>query len=179
MIVPSILVNEHGHCGKFDLQRQFACSTEHFPCYTRSVQGTRLPLVPGTCACPCSRRGHNRVLGQFDLALGTNTTYIVRRTKGGIMASTNTSHSERINLRLSETAKRRIEQAASVEGKTVSAFVVSSALETAEKTIERHETIALARNNAMRFFDALADPPPPNDRLSAALEEHAQRVVSR
>lgn len=95
------------------------------------------------------------------------------------MTSTNTAHSERINLRLSETAKRRIEQAASVEGKTVSAFVVSSALETAEKTIERHETVALARNDAMRFFDALADPLPPNDRLSAALEEHSQRVVSR
>ena len=95
------------------------------------------------------------------------------------MVSTNTAHSERINLRLSETAKRQIERAASVEGKTVSAFIVSSALETAEKTIERHETVALAREDATRFFDALADPPPPNNRLSAALEEHARRVVSR
>ena len=94
------------------------------------------------------------------------------------MVSTNTAHSERINLRLGETAKRQIERAASVEGRTVSAFIVSSALETAEKTIERHETVALARENATRFFDALAAPPP-NNRLSAALEEHARRVVSR
>ena len=95
------------------------------------------------------------------------------------MAQTNTVRSERINLRLSEAAKRRIERAASVEGKTVSAFIVSSALETAERTIDRHETVVLAREDAMRFFDALADPPPPNDRLRAALEEHARRVESR
>ena len=95
------------------------------------------------------------------------------------MAQTDTVRSERINLRLSETAKWRIERAASVEGKSVSAFIVSSALENAEKTVRRHETIALAREDAMRFLDALSDPPPPNDRLRAALEEHARRVDSR
>ena len=95
------------------------------------------------------------------------------------MAQTDAVRSERINLRLSETAKRRIERAASVEGKTVSAFIVSSALENAEKTVRRHETIALAREDAARFFGALSDPPPPNDRFRAALEEHARRVDSR
>ena len=94
------------------------------------------------------------------------------------MAHTGTARSERINLRLTESAKRRIEDAASVEGKTVSAFIASSALENAEKAMRRHETIALAREDAKRFFDALADPPPPNDRLRAALEEHARRVDS-
>ena len=95
------------------------------------------------------------------------------------MAQTDTVRSERINLRLSETAKRRIEQAASVEGKTVSAFIVSSALENADKAVRRHEIIALARDDAARFFEALSDPPPPNEHLLAALEEHARRVVSR
>ena len=95
------------------------------------------------------------------------------------MAHTTTTHSERINLRLSGTAKRRIEQAASVEGKTVSAFIVSSALENAEKTVRHHDTIALAREDATRFFDALADPPTPNDRLRAAFKEHARRVDTR
>ncbi|MCY3768250.1 MAG: DUF1778 domain-containing protein [Gammaproteobacteria bacterium] len=95
------------------------------------------------------------------------------------MVQTSTAHNERINLRLSETAKRRIEQAASVEGKTVSAFIVSSALESADRTAHRHETVTLAREDAARFFDALSDPPPPNDRLRAALAEHARRVDSR
>ncbi|WP_428099618.1 DUF1778 domain-containing protein [Candidatus Rariloculus sp.] len=95
------------------------------------------------------------------------------------MALANTTRSERINLRVSETAKRRIEQAASVEGKTVSAFIVSSALENAEKTVRRHETMALDREDAMRFFDALAKPLAPNDKLRAALKEHERRVESR
>ena len=91
----------------------------------------------------------------------------------------NTVRRERINLRLSETAKQRIERAASVEGKTVSAFIVASALESAEKTIDRHETMALAREDAMRFFHALENPPPPNDRLQAALDQHEQHIDSR
>ena len=95
------------------------------------------------------------------------------------MARTITARSERINLRLSEAAKRRIEHAASVEGKTVSAFIVSSALQSAETAIDRHETMRLAREDAMRFFDALGNPPPPNPRLRAALDEHRRRVDSR
>ena len=95
------------------------------------------------------------------------------------MAPANTTRSARIDLRLSQPAERRIERAASVEGKTVSAFVVSSALDSAETTIGRHEAVAPAREAAVRFFDALAEPPPPNDRLRAALEEHARRVESR
>ena len=43
-------------------------------------------------------------------------------------------------------------------------------METAEKTMDRHETMALDRDDALRFFDALTDQPPPNDRLRAALE---------
>ena len=95
------------------------------------------------------------------------------------MAHTDIARTERINLRLSGTAKQRIERAASVEGKTVSAFIVASALEYADKTIDRHETMSLARKDAIRFFHALDNPPPPNDRLRAALDEHDQRVVSR
>ncbi|MDE2812676.1 MAG: DUF1778 domain-containing protein [Gemmatimonadota bacterium] len=82
-------------------------------------------------------------------------------------------------MRLRQTAKQHIEQATSVEGKTISAFIVSSALATAERMIDRHETLALARDDALRLSDTLADPPPPNDRLRMALEEHARRVDSR
>ena len=111
--------------------------------------------------------------------MGTEKTYIHDPIGEGIMAQTDTVRGERINLRLSQTAKRRIEHAASVDGKTVSAFIVSSALENAEKTVRRHEIITLAYEDATRFFDALSDPPPPNDRLRAALEEHTRRVDSR
>ncbi|MDE0272949.1 MAG: DUF1778 domain-containing protein [Gammaproteobacteria bacterium] len=95
------------------------------------------------------------------------------------MPEIDTACGERINVRLSEAEKRRIERAASVEGKTVSAFIVSSALENAGRTGHRNGTLTLHREEAMRLFNALADPPPPNDRLRAALEEHARRVEPR
>ncbi len=95
------------------------------------------------------------------------------------MAQASVTKSERVNLRLNETAKRRIEQAASFEGKTVSGFIVSSALENAEKAIQKRETMALDRRDAKRFFDAIVNPPAPNDKLRTAIDEHRKRVASR
>jgi len=95
------------------------------------------------------------------------------------MARANVTKSERVNLRLNEKAKRRIEQAASFEGKTVSGFIVSSALENAEKTIQKYETMVLDRRDARRFFDVIVNPPAPNDKLRTAMDEHEKRVVSR
>ena len=95
------------------------------------------------------------------------------------MAQASVTKSERVNLRLNEAAKRRIEQAASFEGKTVSGFIVSSALENAEKAIQKHKTMALDRREAKRFFDAIVNPPAPSDKLRTAMDEHRKRVVSR
>jgi len=85
----------------------------------------------------------------------------------------------RINLRLKQTAKMLIERAATFEGKTVSSFIMSSALASAEKTIQEHETIKLNERDAQRFFDALAKPTAFNKRLAEALMEHDRRVESK
>ena len=75
------------------------------------------------------------------------------------MADTTTAKRERINLRLSHEAKQQIEHAA--------------------KSIRDHETLVLGRQDARVFFNAIANPPAPNDRLTAALNEHTRRVDSR
>jgi uncharacterized protein (DUF1778 family) len=95
------------------------------------------------------------------------------------MPRTALTNSERLNLRLHPAAKRRIEQAASFEGKTVSSFIVSSALAAAERTIREHETMVLSRRDAETFLDAIVDPPKPSARLRKAIGEHRRRVVSR
>lgn len=95
------------------------------------------------------------------------------------MPGTASTNSERLNLRLKPDAKRRIEQAAAFEGTTVSSFIVSSALATAERTIRKHETVALSRRDAEVFFDAVINPPRPSAKLAKAIEEHRRRVVSR
>ena len=95
------------------------------------------------------------------------------------MADTTTAKRERINLRLSHEAKQQIEHAAGVEGQTVSRFILSSALAHAEKSIRDHETLVLGRQDASVFFNAIASPPAPNDKLTTALNEHTRRVDSR
>ena len=86
---------------------------------------------------------------------------------------------ERINLRLKQSAKNLIERATTFEGKTVSSFILSSALASAEKTIHEHESIQLNEQDAQRFFDALAKPVRFNKKLTEALVEHDRRVDSK
>lgn len=93
--------------------------------------------------------------------------------------TTSTARNERINLRLKQNAKVLIERAASFEGKTVSNFILSSALARAEKTLLEHESIQLTEQDARVFFEALAKPVEFNAKLTAALEEHARRVDSK
>ncbi|GHU09923.1 hypothetical protein AGMMS50225_12110 [Betaproteobacteria bacterium] len=85
---------------------------------------------------------------------------------------------DRINLRLQHGAKRALERAASFEGKTVSNFILSSALASAEKTIREHDVMRLNAQDSEAFFDALDKPVRFNKKLLAAFGEYEQRVTS-
>lgn len=85
---------------------------------------------------------------------------------------------ERINLRLKHSAKKALERAASFEGKTVSNFILSSALAHAKNTIHEHETMSLNKEDSEAFFNALAKPSSFNKKLATAFEEHEQRVTN-
>jgi uncharacterized protein (DUF1778 family) len=84
---------------------------------------------------------------------------------------------ERINLRLKGTTKRALERAASLEGKTVSQFVLTSALAQAEKAIHEHTVMRLNALDAEAFFSALNRPVRFNSKLAAAMAEHDRRVL--
>ena len=86
---------------------------------------------------------------------------------------------ERINLRLQSRAKRTLERAASFEGKTVSQFILTSALAHAEKTIHEHEVLNLNQQDSEAFLKALEQPVFFNKKLTAAFEEHEQRVIHK
>lgn len=86
---------------------------------------------------------------------------------------------ERINLRLKHSAKKSLERAASFEGKTVSNFILASALAHAEKTIHDHEIMSLNSRDSEAFFHALVKPIRFNKKLLAAFEEHDERVTSK
>jgi len=93
--------------------------------------------------------------------------------------STTQTKDERINLRLKHHAKLMLERAVSFKGQTVSKFILNSALNNAEKTIQEHEVIALNTNDSETFFNALAIPVPFNSKLATTLKEHDRRVTSK
>lgn len=85
----------------------------------------------------------------------------------------------RINLRLRQSTKELIERAARLSGKTVSNFILSSAVTAAEKSVSSHETMTLQTKDAELFFEALSQKVAFNDTLLDAFEEHEERVTSR
>ena len=76
-------------------------------------------------------------------------------------------------------AKRLIARAADFEGKTVSHFILTSALERAEETVRKHQMMTLNAKDSSAFFDALAAPVRFNHKLTAAFEEYDKRVISK
>lgn len=89
------------------------------------------------------------------------------------------NNKERINIRLDSTVKNLLEHAAGLEGKSVSKFVLHSALEQAKKTVQEHESMVLNTKYSKIFFDALATQVPFNSDLNDALSEHSRRVISK
>ena len=89
------------------------------------------------------------------------------------------SKSERFNLRLNPGAKAQIERAAAFSGKSVNAFILQCAVQTAQETIDTHETMQLERSDADKFLSALDRPWQTNTALYKALNQHTRDVVSR
>jgi uncharacterized protein (DUF1778 family) len=85
---------------------------------------------------------------------------------------------DRINLRLSRGAKRKLERAAAYADKTLTDFVIDVALQKADAIVRKNEVITLTPAEWERFQAMLLDPPVPNRRLRRAFAEHA-RVVRR
>ncbi len=83
---------------------------------------------------------------------------------------------DRLGFRFDEPTKGLIERAAQLERRKVSDFCLSAIAEAARRTIAEHETLHLSERDRAAFFDALIDPPEPNERLARALADHARRV---
>lgn len=79
---------------------------------------------------------------------------------------------ERLEARITKRQKALFEKAATVQGTTVSQFVINSAQEAAIRTLEEQEIIELGRRDQEIFVNALLNPASPNQRLRAAIERH-------
>ena len=75
---------------------------------------------------------------------------------------------ERLQLRLDAQAKSRLQRAASYRHKTVSQFVLTTALEEADKVIRENEIVTLSNPDWKLLYEALEHPPTPNPALAQA-----------
>jgi uncharacterized protein (DUF1778 family) len=83
---------------------------------------------------------------------------------------------ERLEARLPAETKAIIQHAADISGRSLSDFVVTSALEAAEETIRRHEVIVLSARDSIALVEALLNPREPNEALREAFRLHRELI---
>ncbi len=86
---------------------------------------------------------------------------------------------ERLEARVSPEQKALMQQAAALEGETLTQFVVSSAQRAAERSIQEHTTLRLTALESRRFVETLLSPPAPNAALRAAAAHYEQVMAGR
>jgi uncharacterized protein (DUF1778 family) len=77
---------------------------------------------------------------------------------------------ERLQLRVDETSKRRLADAASETHMSVSAFVLQHALRAADEVLAERPEIRLDSSAAAAFAEALSSPARVNERLAEVLQ---------
>lgn len=94
-----------------------------------------------------------------------------------------TLRTEKLDLRVSSSAKRMLEAAASVSNRSLSAFVLESALARADEALADRRAFPLSRAKWNDFLAALDAPPPsPSNAASpygARLFDAASRANSK
>lgn len=79
---------------------------------------------------------------------------------------------ERIELRVTSSAKQLIQRAVAVSGLTTGDL----AYEGARRVLEEHERMMLIGADRDAFLDAVMDPPAPTEKLRAALKRHREAL---
>jgi len=71
-----------------------------------------------------------------------------------------------------------VERAAALERRSLTDFCLTALTDATRATLARHETLVLSQRDRELFFDALVNPPEPNERLKRAFRAASESVVS-
>lgn len=86
------------------------------------------------------------------------------------------NQTSRLNFRLPNELKERIEKAAIVSGLTVTDFAINTLANSADEVLEKHQTRILSNKDRDIFLEMLENPPKPNESLLKAVKEYKNRV---
>jgi uncharacterized protein (DUF1778 family) len=78
----------------------------------------------------------------------------------------------RLEARVDPKLKALWQQAADLQGKTLTDFVIASLQDAATKVIKQHQSMQLDREDIEAFVEAILNPPEPNPELKAAFIEY-------
>ena len=92
------------------------------------------------------------------------------------MPRTAQTKDQRVNLRIDSSAKNLLQRAASYRNKSITQFLVDTAVEEAARVVREQETISLSQQDWDTFFDALNEPPEPNRALREAFDRYRKEV---
>ena len=93
------------------------------------------------------------------------------------MASSASRAAARFEARITADVQRQLKRAAQLEGRSLTDFVMSAALEAAQRTIERTEAILVSVEDHARLMEALRDPPEPTRALRDAFKAHRELIA--
>ena len=83
----------------------------------------------------------------------------------------------RLNIRCDIRARQLLDKAATYAHVTISEFVLSHALASAEKIVQAHENITLQPEDFNAFLAALDAQKEPNSALKLAFKRHSEQVA--
>ena len=89
------------------------------------------------------------------------------------------SKTYRFDARLNQDQKLLIQRAADLEGRTMTEFVLHSAEQAAERTIEKRSLLILTARESEAFAAALLNPPEPGPVLRRGVREYRAKVDQR
>lgn len=85
----------------------------------------------------------------------------------------------RLEARIPVHIYDQMQRAARLRGMTLTGYLIATAGEDARRVVEEAEIMRLAREDQIRFAEALIDPPAPNERLTRAAKHHAGLIERR
>ena len=85
----------------------------------------------------------------------------------------------RLEARIPVQVYEQMQRAARLRGMTLTGYLIATAGEDARRVVESADIMRLAREDQIRFAEALIHPPNPNARLARAAQRHAELIEKR